>query len=111
MKIEIKVIAGENVTRRVDGLGVDVIDAMHVEGGRLVAVEDVRKAGRIREAEDAVPDRDLLAVELPKTDGATYEGSKRGAHTMAILSGNMTWYPACVCMSRELRKQVCVGCV
>jgi hypothetical protein len=112
VEVEIKIIAGENVTWRVDGLCVDVVDAMHVEGGRLIAVEDVRKAGRIREAEDAVPDRDLLAaVEQPKTDGATYEGSKRGAHTMAILSGNMTWYPACVCMSRELRKQVCVGCV
>jgi hypothetical protein len=57
VEVEIKVVAGEDVTRWVNGLCVDVVDAMHVEGGCLVAVEDVRKAGRIREAEDAVPDR------------------------------------------------------
>ena len=34
-----------------------------------------------------------------------------GAHTMAILSGIMTWYPQCVCRSLELMKHVCVGCV
>lgn len=42
---------------------------------------------------------------------ATYDGVYRGAQTMAMLSGIMTWYPAWVCISRELMKQVCVGWV
>jgi hypothetical protein len=41
----------------------------------------------------------------------TYLGSCLGEHTMARLSGKKVWYPACVCRSLELMKQVCVGCV
>lgn len=34
-----------------------------------------------------------------------------GAQTIAIASGNMSWYEQCVCKSTELKKQVCDGCV
>lgn len=38
-----------------------------------------------------------------------HEGFCRGAQTMAILSGIISWYPAWVCRSRELMKHVWVG--
>lgn len=41
----------------------------------------------------------------------THEGLLLGAHTIAILSGIITWYPQCVCRSLLLIKHVWDGCV
>ena len=112
-----------DVARGPHGARVDVVDGVVVERVLLVAGEDVGEARRVGEAEDAVSgsvsnslgfwDEGLVVRRRKMKEGGgwTHDGSKRGAQTMAMLSGIMTWYPACVCRSRELMKQLCVGCV
>jgi len=77
--------------RRMLGIGIEVVrrDRVLVEGAGLLAVEEVRKTRRVRQAEDA-PSA-VLSSRLSRTDGNTYDGSCVGAQTMAMLSGIIIW--------------------
>lgn len=75
--------------------GVDVIDVVLVERLSLVAVENVWQAWGIGKPEDAVSCSSVsTGIKRGKKSERTYDGSCLGAHTMAMLSGIMTWYPA-----------------
>lgn len=95
-----------------------------MEQASLMAVQDGFFTGWIRETENTMTVQSSLSVskkekKKEKTEGKgangvgkrTYSGLLLGAHTMATLSGSMTWYPTEVCRSLLLKKQVWEGCV
>ena len=89
--VKIQLLAFEYVAGRLLSAGVKVVNAMLMERGRLVAVKNVREPRWIGETENA---ESVTAVSLGRRRHGhdnTYEGSNRGAHTMAMLSGSMTW--------------------
>lgn len=94
-------------------IGIQIRLRVRVEQARLMTIENRIFARRIREAENTMTVHPLYQrwFKHDMAGSRTYSGDLEGAHTMATLSGNMTWYPTLVCRSLLLRKHVCVGCV
>jgi hypothetical protein len=91
LNVKLQLLALEYVTGRLLSAGVKVVNAVLMERGRLVAMKNVRKARWIRQTENAESVTGVSVRQRRHEHDATYEGSNRGAHTMAMLSGNMTW--------------------
>jgi hypothetical protein len=98
--IERRIAELYNVSR-LKCLSIHVLHIVRMEDARAGAGEDGLFAGRVGEAETAPTVRDqslCCREEYAKSynGNCTYLGCFVGAHTMAIDSAIMTWYPTCV---------------
>lgn len=99
--MEVQLIRVVNMAARVLSVGVQAADAVLMEGGGLRAVQDVVEPRWVRQSEDAVAMWMLAEIRIPSFTSRwcpggqggpkAYEGSDRGAQTIAILSGIIIW--------------------